>query len=491
MGTLETAVTLEPYADYMIASEEVEPGVGWYYTGWITALSRNTSIPTTSLAKTLIDDYVSEVRKRAPESQATLSLVDLAEFKSTVPTALATFARSTMQLIDANEYQTVSDARAGAKEFAASNHIDQVDLVDFAERMATTESKALATALRGCIKYNRTSTNITDANGMSIFFPYAGVSHVSSALSTYDRIGVDADYGRCIQAYASVAAGGQVTSVGSDNMLQVLLNEFTGGNQSSSGNDVSALLQAFLSGGDRSRLTGIPGDKVTWLDTNRMKASVQYYSQHRLDASSLKLTEKNGQRVLALSEDQWKLVQYMEQNVFVDDGKGFIDLGLDNVYDYNDDGDLIMEYDGTWLSLNGRIVSYYMVSDDHYGKTYTIRGRVPALLNGQLVDIILEFTDQNPDGAVLGAQKRYNATTQTATLAKGLLPIVAGDKIDYLCDYYAYDGTYNDTYYLGKQVKATGTWTIENIALTNASYQMTYRITDIYGNHYWTPSVTD
>ena len=31
MATLETAMVLEPYADYMIASEEVEPGNGWYY----------------------------------------------------------------------------------------------------------------------------------------------------------------------------------------------------------------------------------------------------------------------------------------------------------------------------------------------------------------------------------------------------------------------------------------------------------------------------
>jgi len=54
MATLETAIVLEPYADYMIASEEVEPGIGWYYTGWITALSRNTSIKPLTLGKSLL-----------------------------------------------------------------------------------------------------------------------------------------------------------------------------------------------------------------------------------------------------------------------------------------------------------------------------------------------------------------------------------------------------------------------------------------------------
>jgi len=32
MATVETALTMSQYGDYLIASEETEPGVGWYYT---------------------------------------------------------------------------------------------------------------------------------------------------------------------------------------------------------------------------------------------------------------------------------------------------------------------------------------------------------------------------------------------------------------------------------------------------------------------------
>ena len=35
MATAETALTMAQYADYLIASEETEPGVGWYYTDWL------------------------------------------------------------------------------------------------------------------------------------------------------------------------------------------------------------------------------------------------------------------------------------------------------------------------------------------------------------------------------------------------------------------------------------------------------------------------
>nr|MBP7402742.1 peptidase C11 [Clostridia bacterium] len=46
MATLETAYMMNYHADYLIASEETEPGIGWYYTDWITALSADPSMPT-------------------------------------------------------------------------------------------------------------------------------------------------------------------------------------------------------------------------------------------------------------------------------------------------------------------------------------------------------------------------------------------------------------------------------------------------------------
>jgi Clostripain family len=495
MGALETATVLEPYADYMIASEETEPGVGWYYTGWMTALSQNTSVATTDLAKTIIDDYTREAAAKAAGSQTTLSLIDLAELKGTVPSAFAAFSTATTKLIDSNSYKTVSDARVGTKEFARSSQLNQIDLINFAEKIGSPEATALAAALRGCIKYNRTSTNITNANGISVFFPSGKLSQMNSVLNTYDQIGIASEYRECITSYASVTAGGQAVSAGSGNFLDVLLQGLSGGTQTTAtsaspgAGGLGSLLQSILSSGNLSSITGLLGGSAGWLDTSRMQASVGYYEQNRFDASALAVTQKNGQKVIALPEQQWKLVQEIEQNVFVDDGKGFIDLGLDNVYDYNPDGDLIMTYDGTWLALNGHIVSYYLVSDDRQGDSYSIKGRIPAMLNGQLVDIIVMFDNQNPYGVVLGAQVKYDAATQTETVAKGLVDIVAGDKIDYLCDYYTYAGVYSDTYYLGDPYAATGEWKIENLSVGNGGYQMTYRLTDIYGNKYWTPSV--
>ncbi|MBO7354614.1 MAG: peptidase C11, partial [Lachnospiraceae bacterium] len=55
MATVETDLMLANYADYVIASEETEPGVGWYYTNWLTAFSKNTSMDTVDIGKNIID----------------------------------------------------------------------------------------------------------------------------------------------------------------------------------------------------------------------------------------------------------------------------------------------------------------------------------------------------------------------------------------------------------------------------------------------------
>lgn len=160
----------------------------------------------------------------------------------------------------------------------------------------------------------------------------------------------------------------------------------------------------------------------------------------------------------------------MGMNVFADDSAGFIDLGLDNVYEYTPDGDLLIEYDGTWLALNGHTVSSCLVSEDRDGDSHSIKGRVPVLLNDEAVDIMIVFDEQDPYGRVIGAQRRYDKDVETDMVAKGLIGIVAGDRIDYLCDYYTYDGQYTDTFQLGDPYIATGTWEIENLSIGSAAY---------------------
>ena len=257
----------------MIASEEVEP-YRLVLTGWITELSKIHQYPT---AWEKGDRRLCEGgQAKTPHSQATLSLID-SELKGTIPKSFEAFAKTTSELIDSDNYKVVSDARSKAKEFAKSSKINQIDLIHFCENLGTKDGKAFAEALRGCIKYNRTSTNITNANGLSIYFPYGNLTKLNSMLNTYDKIGIEDEYSKCIKSFASVTAGGQVVSEGSDNVLMTLLNGLTGSTenqsstQSTGTNGIETLLNEFLSGGDYSSITGLLGNSLGWLDVDRMK----------------------------------------------------------------------------------------------------------------------------------------------------------------------------------------------------------------------------
>ena len=515
MATLETALVCNDYADYLIASEETEPGTGWYYTGWLTQLSQNTSVDTVVLAKTLIDDFVSTSVAASSGAQVTLSVVDLAEMEGTVPTAFNGFSTSTAELISSNDYAAVANARAGARQFARSSRINQIDLVDFANRIGTDEARALSQALQGCIKYN--NTTISNAYGLSIYFPYETTNSVKPAISTYNQVGMDEAYTRCISSFASLASSGQLAASagsyggsfdpgsilsgflggssgsgsGGSSPLGSLLGSFTGsGGSSSAGSSVDAnsvmqLLSAFAGSG-----RSLPAD-MDWVDTELVAGSAAYIAEHYIDPGDIFVTVRpDGKRVLSLTEEQWSLIQSVELNVFVDDGEGFIDLGLDNVFEF-DGNDLLLEFDGTWLTVNGHIAAFYMDCADENATV----GHIPAMLTQtvegesvtQLVDLNVVFNDANPYGVITGARPIYDDETETA--AKGDIAIGEGDVIEFLCDYYTYDNQFDSAYKLGEPLTVgSGGLEIVYLDLGDTAYSVTYRLTDIYSNHYWTPA---
>ena len=499
MATLETALVCNEYADYMIASEETEPGTGWYYTNWLTKLSNDTSIPLVTLSKTIIDDFVGVSTRASSGSQVTLSVVDLAELQGTVPQPFRDFSTSTHELITGDNYQVVSDARANVRQFAASTRINQIDLVDFANRIGTGEAKDLANAIKGCVKYN--GSTISKAYGLSIYFPYESLQSMNSAVSVYNNLGLDEEYTRCIKSFASLESAGQISansSYGGDDLFSSLL----GG---SSGSAVPSLLGSFMNSSgsasagsslDASTILGLLSafsgrsipEEASWMDTELIEEKAEFISENYIDPGRITATYKDGTNVLSLTDDEWKLIQTVELNVFVDDGDGFIDLGRDNTFQWDSDGDLLMAYDGTWLTVDGHAAAYYLESDiQNDDGTWTTVGRIPAKLNGELVNLKVVF--ENGSAEITGAYPFYEGETDAQ--AKGAIPLEQGDELQLLCDYYTYDNEYDATYTLGEPFTVgASTPTVANMKLTGFdNCSVCWRLTDIYGNHYWTPAI--
>lgn len=493
MATTENALMLAKHADYMLASEETEPGIGWYYTDWMTKLSKNTSMPTVEIGKNIIDDFVDTCARRCQGQSTTLSIVDLAEAEATIPEALSAFSTDTYEMIANKEYAKVSNARSGAREFGASSKIDQVDLAHLAKNMGTEEGTALKNAILSSVKYNRTSSNMTNSYGLSIYFPLRKTSMVDNAVGTFEQIGLDKEYSECIKAFAQMAASGQAVSGGTPSPLPSLMEMLgTGMGSSSSGTSsdmIGQLLGSFL-GGNVSSISGLSGANTSFLTGRAMseEAMAEYLTENHFDGSLLQWKDTMSGSAISLPEEQWQLVQSLHANMFYDDGEGFIDLGLDNVYEFDEEGNLLAPTEMTWLAVNDQPVAYYHESTVDDGENYSITGRIPVLYNGERAELIVEFTSENPYGSVVGVRRVYTEG-ETETIAKTMDTVSDGDAIDFVCDYYSYEGEYIDSYMFGEQLVVDGELVISDVYVDEAAANLTYLFTDIYNQQYWTNPV--
>lgn len=498
MATTENALMLSNYADYMIGSEETEPGIGWYYTNWLSSLCADPSMATLQIGKQIADDFTKQCAQKCRGQSTTLSVVDLAELSQTVPSKLSSFAEKAAELINGGEYRQVATARSSSKEFARSNGIDQIDLIHFARLMDTSESKALAKTLTDAIKYNVTASNTANAYGLSIYFPYKKLGQVDSATRTYEQIGMDDDYSTCIRQFAQMQVAGQAVSPGPTSPFEML----SGGSNSSSSDLTSQAMQqlvnALFSGSFKNwRSLGIEGlddSNTDFLHEDTLDTDVvtDYVENNHIPSEAFNWTKNSdGKLVISLTDEQWEIVESADLNMFYDDGNGYIELGLDNIYDFDDDGNLLPNLSRSWISINGQPVAYYHTeTTDFADGSYSISGYVPVELNGKEAHLILTFDSANENGYIAGVSYEYGANV-TDTQAKNLVSLESGDQVKFLCDYYTYEGKYLDKYQLGR------TWTVkdpENVSITNTdvgdgNVMITYKFTDMFGQEYFTPAI--
>ena len=198
------------------------------------------------------------------------------------------------------------------------------------------------------------------------------------------------------------------------------------------------------------------------------------------------------QKVLALTEQEWENVDTIKLNVFVDDGGGFIDLGLDPLFKFDDYGNLLAKYDGTWLSIDKQPVAFYHLKTvDYDDGGYTITGYVPAFLNDKHVNLILIFDTDHPQGYIKGAkaiEEGPGTGLSFEEMTSGLVPVRVGDRVDYVCDYYNYYGEFVNNYFFGYPMTMSEDPEISNIKVKGRK-SACYMITDRNGYRYWTPLI--
>ena len=296
---------------------------------------------------------------------------------------------------------------------------------------------------------------------------------------------MDEEYARCIQEFASMEVAGQAVSGGTTTPIPSLTSGYT----IDSTEMINQVLGSFL-GGDVSSISGLSSDNIDFLFGRSLSENeiADYLKENTFEGRYLTWTETKNGLVIMLPEQELDLVQSLHANLFFDDGAGYIDMGLDNVYDFDEQGNLLAPEECTWIAINEQPVAYYHENTVDDGQDYSITGRVPVLYNGERAELVLEFTDENPYGSVVGVRRVYTEG-ETSTVAKTMDTVKNGDVIDFLCDYYSYDGEYLDSYMLGEQMTVDGELTISDVYVDESRANFTYMFTDIYNQTYWTEPV--
>lgn len=178
MATYEVATTMADHADFMLASEELEPGHGWNYTALQHLVDNPTATPA-ELGAAVIDGFVAQAEAEQTSAEITLSLLDLTKMDQ-VESALADLAEPLMA-DPTSAAPLLAHAQTSSLRFGtnpdASLESNLVDLGQLTMHLGAADPALLdpATALRSALgdlvvtKSNGPATE--DATGLSIYFP--------------------------------------------------------------------------------------------------------------------------------------------------------------------------------------------------------------------------------------------------------------------------------------------------------------------------------
>ena len=175
MSTIETANILAPYANYMIASEETEPGTGWDYAGFGNGVREKVKNGA-ELGKYLCDAYISSVSEDT-RNAVTLSVIDL----SKIDQFLLGFNAYCIEIYDYICNQNgVDDIMSGAGDLPRFGwdprweyHANSTDLGLFLKSTSAYSDKAesVMSLMDECVVYMRNGNAHNDVGGIAIYFP--------------------------------------------------------------------------------------------------------------------------------------------------------------------------------------------------------------------------------------------------------------------------------------------------------------------------------
>ena len=189
MATIDVAAVFQNFAKYLVASEEVEPGNGWYYTGWLGALADNSGMNGEDLGIAICNSYYEGCEAVGTQDQTTLSVTNLTKLTPLLD-AYETFGQEAF--VAATEepgfFAELGRAAAQTENYGGNTreqgYTNMIDLGHLARQTAwmLPSAQNVSDALDDCIVYRVGGVYRSEATGLSCYYSYNGDPYYSLSL---------------------------------------------------------------------------------------------------------------------------------------------------------------------------------------------------------------------------------------------------------------------------------------------------------------------
>lgn len=199
MASIETASYVQNFANYMIASEEIEPSGGWNYKVLVESYAKQDDL--VEVGKNICDAYI-EKCKNKEKLYATLSLLDLSQTNYAVG-QFSKVAEYLDNYVDNADYSsTVIDAMNICEKFGGDNSYqgasNMLDFVDFVSKATNgNDENKIQFDFSPFVLYAVNSSN-RNTGGFSFYYPMV---YDEQEIKDYINLGVSEYYNKFLSLY--------------------------------------------------------------------------------------------------------------------------------------------------------------------------------------------------------------------------------------------------------------------------------------------------
>lgn len=510
MATLDTAELLRNHAKMLVASEELEPGNGWYYTDWLNDLASDPGMSNAKLGKSICDSFIGGCQMVGTDDETTLSAIDLTQVNLVTGAMNAIGAELLSKATSGNAdiFATYGRAAQKSENYGGNNdssgYFDMVDLGDLLDHCGgVLDSESFARyALKRAVVYNVHGSYRSESTGISVFYSY---DKAEDNMQKIEAVTASDIYTSAMR----YAMTGQLSQESVDliNMYSEKAQNFGGiasaSATSSSSNNVSDDSEYENYGYDDTEYAGsaydgdyddYDGNYDDYYDEYRSIAKKTFkpanVSADKLGEVADSLTFKNGGKDIEITVEDDYITADIGKNIdavesvicdflmYDEANDTYIALGYDNDVDVDWDNGVIRDnFRGVWASLGG----HRMYLDITYeGEDYNLYS-VPVNVNGKEMDMSVSYDYKSDSYKILGLADSVDTNASNVSANRVTAKLKAGDKITfigYILDYDTneWNETELDTFTYSEDMKIT------EEDLGDGQFAIMFITTDVAGN---------